>query len=164
MTALHRICGTRSTISVDNIIRIIRREKDRNEVVLADKSTTDMDDVDLDLLFEQPVQLLPAQPGTSICYVNDEGELPQVSRRPLIAWALCVDGCTRPLTAAGVNDGDSEGPFEGYPIEMPTGQICFTGDAGLHFANADSWLAWEIEQHERRHAERARKVEEQGAA
>jgi hypothetical protein len=95
-------------------------------------------------IMRRPVQLLPAEPGT--CHIwagvdrpEDGGEY-WVMTTPVIAWALCVDGEVRFVTARGVNDAGS-GHYDELYIETPGGSIQGAGRDYEHpfFADRDAY-------------------------
>lgn len=89
-------------------------------------------------ILRRPLQLIPAQPSTSLCHVYFNAGW-KVSRSAIIAWALCLDGEVRPVTAGGVNDGlDDRG--RGFAVELPDDTIRFTGPDGNSYRNVAALL------------------------
>ena len=91
-----------------------------------DRSTAIVTQREFEALMRQPLQLMPAQPGTTLLrpYFPETGDL-QIFATDVIAWALCVDGVVRPVTPGGVNDGgDDEGNLQtGVFVELPGGKL-----------------------------------------
>jgi hypothetical protein len=86
---------------------------------------------------EQPVQLMPAEPGTTLLDIQVENlDAPEIYRTPLIAWAICRDGSIRVVTPSGVDD-DGSTPRHGFYVEMPDGRVCAAG-SGMAIVNFDS--------------------------
>lgn len=82
-------------------------------------------------------QLIPAEPGCRLVRV-DEGK---VWGEPLIAWALCLDGEIRAVTANGVSAGCS--PDADYFVQMPDGSVQAVGEwtEPCCFASVDEFVA-----------------------
>ncbi|MBB3347349.1 hypothetical protein [Sphingomonas sp. BK069] len=82
---------------------------------------------DVDRILTTPTQLIPAQPDTYLlwCWTAELGI--SVGKNPVIAWALCVDGRMRPVTAQGVNDGDTD-PDRDFYVLMPNKSVQCTNE------------------------------------
>jgi hypothetical protein len=107
-------------------------------------------------LLTRPVQIIPANPGTSIIRIYlDDGE-PETLRSAVIAWGLCLDGEVRPIAPGGVCDGLHRDTH----VELPDGSIEgvteWSEPAG--FKNAESMLAYYVAERDKQigAAERAR--------
>lgn len=69
-----------------------------------------------------PLQLIAAEKDTYLLDIWLEGDIMGGSRTPVIAWALCADGETRPVTPQGVSDG-IEAPGRNHYVAMPDGSV-----------------------------------------
>lgn len=131
-------------------IKLIGKQQKREGRMLAtctidlfDSASIEVEAYEVDLLLKRPVQLLPAEAGIQLLAFDvRDVENPFVGRTPLIAWALCVDGETRPVTPAGVDDGGDE-PNDGWYVEMPDKRVfCTNAFSGIGvFDNAGQALA-----------------------
>jgi hypothetical protein len=116
-----------------------------------DRQTVEMYENEVRSLMSRPAQLLPAQSGSMLLYVSADREGAFVTRTPLIAWALCLDGLIRPVTPSGVDDGDMHPPY-GWFVEIG-GVITPCSDTGYEneFADEDALLAavnrWWLNEH-----------------
>ena len=99
---------------------------------------------EVEALMKRPAQLLPAEPGSKLLYVGFDEDSPWVMRTPLIAWALCLDGFIRPVSPAGVDDGDLS-PEYGWFVEFPSGGIHTVGE-GESFQTEAELLAGIVRQ------------------
>jgi hypothetical protein len=90
-----------------------------------ERQTATLTEGEYERLLRRPVQLLPAEPGTSLIRGWAGGASVEMISTPVVAWALCVDGEMRPMTPNGVNDGYSDdGPDDtGLFVELPGGRI-----------------------------------------
>ena len=85
-------------------------------------SSIELPDYCLSDLYARPVQLVAAEVGARLLSTGMDGDKYYCAATALIAWALCIDGTTRPVTPAGVDDGGDEPPG-GWWIELPSGGI-----------------------------------------
>jgi hypothetical protein len=162
MIGFHVSYGSNRAFAIDNLIKIgARGRPDANgtrwhTLKFKDGETVEMSTHEIEMLLARPMKLLPAEAGSQLLnfyYSDPEG--PGISRTPLIAWALCLDGEIRPVTPSGVDDGISE-PEDGWHVEMPGGRVFaannWHGGPGL-FETADEALSYFVGERERRASE-----------
>lgn len=96
-------------------------------VTLRDRDPIEVAAYDVNRILMTPVQLIPAQPETFMVWCwRQEAEMGH-GENPVVAWALCADGRTRPVTAQGVNDGDTD-PERDHYVLMPNGSVQCTNE------------------------------------
>lgn len=91
------------------------------------------------------VQLIPVAAGMHLIRFGIDSSDPKewwLSREPIIAWALCVDGEMRPATPQGVWDGMGWEHDPGPYVEMPDGRVINTWRHGDYasFASVDEMV------------------------
>ena len=108
-------------------------------------------------LLMRPTQLVPSEPGTRLLrvWVNVESNEDKVLKAPVVAWALCFDGEVRPVTAHGVNGGNTIS--EPVYVEMPDGSVQSTSihDEVNGYDNVEAYRIGETERIVRDRADRA---------
>lgn len=107
------------------------------KVELTDDESIEMFDFDVERLTRTPVQLLPAEQGTFYLYPGDTKD-EEVFRTTIIAWALCIDGEVRPVTADGVDDNHTS---NAETVLLPDGRVHVFEQ---EFANEQEWLDWKF--------------------
>lgn len=101
-------------------------------------------------IMAHPQQLIPAQPGIMALSACVEDGVSEVSKTPVIAWALCFDGSIRIVTPMGVDDGRMWKNGWGY-IEMPDGAVHAVGDLDyVSFPSVDAYLKHEVDEKNQR--------------
>ena len=123
------LIGATGAIPIGDIVRIDDERRNEHGVMLRrvrmrDGTSFDTFATENRGLLQRPVQLVPAQPGTSVVRAYVREEPPEILRTPVIAWALCLDGEVRAVTPNGVNDGLEQDTY----VELPTGQIEAVGE------------------------------------
>lgn len=95
-------------------------------------------------ILHRPIQLMPAESGTSLLRVWVENGVGKLGRTPIVAWALCFDGQIRVVTPQGVDDGSTT---EAAYVGMPDGSVQSVGMYAepVFFASAEEYLAHETD-------------------
>jgi hypothetical protein len=136
--ALSNVIGIRRTYEGERKQRVILHLRDKND----DGGTivrTSHDALDA-ALRDAVIQMSPAERGTYIlnCGLSEAPERTfWTSRAVVVAWAICADGQTYPVTADGVNDGLGDL----LAILHPDGSVDVPGDR--HLDSFDEWAAYE---------------------
>lgn len=135
MTGLVDLIFPDGIVSLDSIVKVnapfkVERHgmtmSDR-EIVMTDGTKHVMGAAFVDRLMRRPTHLVPVEAGTFALHAWASDEERGVIKSPVIAWALCLDGEVRPVTAQGVNDGDMMHDGEGYVL-MPGGSVQSVGE------------------------------------
>ncbi len=135
MTGLVDLVAPDGVIALGSIVTIGEpRERTRRwgktrvrDITCADGSVHAMGVAFVDSLLRRPMQLMPAEAGTYALNAWSDEDERGVSKVPVIAWALCVDGDVRPVTPQGVNSGGMMDDGEGYVL-MPNGSVQAIGE------------------------------------
>ncbi|KKC27314.1 hypothetical protein [Sphingomonas sp. SRS2] len=127
MIALHDRGWPQQLLNLDRILSIGEPTKTGDRTVhrvrLDGDELLDLHGHEVDRIRIRAVQMMPAAPGTAMIfpYRGDDGEM-RGWNKPVIAWAICIDGEVRPVTPGGVNDGAPAGDFQ-FGVLMPDGRV-----------------------------------------